>query len=122
MSPSLHKASFFQLGLGLPMRQGLEGLRSILLGAFPTRLPQNVGILGAYLGFNVCCLCAWLVVLNFRVAAEVRRRKEEEEIVGTSLHYESAPVDKQLDGVMVWNASTAVALSASSKAVGATAG
>ena len=104
------------------MRQGLEGLRTILLGAFPTRLPRNVGILAAYLGFNVVCLVVWLVVLNFRVNAELRRRKEEEEVAGTSLHFESIPADQQLDGVLVWNASTAVALSDSSKAVGAVTG
>lgn len=41
---------FYNIGYGLPMRQGAEGIRTIVFGSYD-RLHRNIGVLFGWFGF-----------------------------------------------------------------------
>ena len=65
-------ASFFQIGYGLPMMQGVQAMRTILFGSFD-HMGRNVGVVSAWIGLS-WLLSALIVVKQRKEAA----KKEEE--------------------------------------------
>ena len=62
---------FFKIGLGLPMHQGAVGSRHILFGSY-NKLPRNIGILFAWLGFFFICMGLLVKKIKKEVAAAKR--------------------------------------------------